>query len=89
LTDVVVHTNDDETLTQKPQKEEDDDEVLMTQGLQAQYAQSKVIMIRGSMTTTGLQPAVLAGSGGQVDLIDVSMNARNVGLQAQNEQSKV
>ncbi|WP_280173517.1 right-handed parallel beta-helix repeat-containing protein, partial [Bartonella taylorii] len=70
LTDVVVHTNDDGTLTQKPQEE---DEILMTQGLQAQYAQSKIIMIRGSMTTTGLQPAVLAGSGGQIDLIDVSI----------------
>ncbi|USP03579.1 autotransporter outer membrane beta-barrel domain-containing protein [Bartonella taylorii] len=86
LTDVVVHTNDDGTLTQKPQEE---DEILMTQGLQAQYAQSKIIMIRGSMTTTGLQPAVLAGSGGQIDLIDVSIETNDIGLQAQNEQSKI
>ncbi|SQF96371.1 autotransporter outer membrane beta-barrel domain-containing protein [Bartonella quintana] len=86
LTDVVVHTDDNGTQMQEPEMK---DALLTTQGLQAQYMQSKITMIRGSITTTGLNPAVLAGSGGKIDLTDVSMNAYNVGLQAQGEQSKI
>ncbi|EJF86190.1 autotransporter outer membrane beta-barrel domain-containing protein [Candidatus Bartonella washoeensis] len=88
LTDVVVHTTGNEKETETETLLEKD-APLTTQGLEAQYLQSKIIMIRGSITTTGINPAVLAGSGGQLNLTDVSMNARNVGLQAQGEQSKI
>ncbi|WP_019221885.1 autotransporter outer membrane beta-barrel domain-containing protein, partial [Bartonella senegalensis] len=86
LTDVVVHTRDNGIQTQKLETK---DPPLTTQGLQAQYAQSKITMIRGSITTTGLNPAVLAGSGGQIDLTDVPIQVHNIGLQAQAEQSKI
>ncbi|MDM9998849.1 autotransporter outer membrane beta-barrel domain-containing protein, partial [Bartonella henselae] len=88
LTDIVMHIDDNETQTQKLELERKE-APLTTQGLQAQYAQSKITMIRGSITTTGLNPAVLAGSGGQIDLTNVPMKVHNVGLQAQAEQSKI
>ncbi|KEC54403.1 hypothetical protein O9A_01405, partial [Bartonella koehlerae C-29] len=88
LTDIGMHIDDNETQTQKLELERKE-APLTTQGLQAQYAQSKITMIRGSITTTGLNPAVLAGSGGQIDLTNVPMKVHNVGLQAQAEQSKI
>ncbi|MBB6160156.1 autotransporter outer membrane beta-barrel domain-containing protein, partial [Bartonella doshiae] len=93
LTDVIVQTLDNETTTHNnqiiTQTLQVKDEPSTTQGLQAQYLQSKITMTRGSITTAGLTPAVLAAAGGQIDLNDVSINARNTGLQAQGEQSKI
>ncbi|WP_317993681.1 hypothetical protein [Bartonella gliris] len=86
LIDVVVHTNDNGIKTQKLETK---DAPLTTQGLQAQYAQSKITMTRGAITTTGVNPAVLAGSGEQIDLINVFIKTNDIGLQAQDEQSKI
>ncbi|WP_336294561.1 autotransporter outer membrane beta-barrel domain-containing protein [Bartonella sp. CB169] len=86
LTDVGIHIYDNRVQAQKLQRK---DIQLKTQGLQAQDTQSKITMTRGSITATGMNPAILAVTGGQIRLNDVSIKTDDIGLQAQGQDSKI
>ncbi|USP03072.1 autotransporter outer membrane beta-barrel domain-containing protein [Bartonella taylorii] len=64
--------------------------VLSTQnGIQAEKQKSKITMTGGTLSTTGSQSAAYAKSSGQIDLIDVVVNAEGNGLLVDDQEAKI